>query len=103
MKPFMEPTSTCMGTFSMGETNHAKDSLHEKKTSSCMSNPSTKMMQQKHVSKKAFVTKKLLENKNGDEECLNVPRPTLEEDFYGSSQKTNSLGQQFNRTQNMST
>jgi hypothetical protein len=45
MKPSMEPTSTCMGTFSMGETNHAKDPFHEKKTSSCMSNPSLKMMQ----------------------------------------------------------
>jgi hypothetical protein len=27
----------------------------------------------------------------------------LEEHLYGSSQKTNSLGQQVNRTQNMST
>lgn len=104
MKPFMEPTSACIRTFNVGETNHAKNSYHEKKTSSCMSNPSPKMMQQKqHVSKKAFVTNKLLENGNGDDKCLNVSGPTLEEHLYGSSQKTNSLGQQVNRTQNMST
>jgi hypothetical protein len=45
MKPFMEPTFACMGTLNVGETNHAKDSFHEKKTSSCMSNPSFKMME----------------------------------------------------------
>ncbi len=33
MKPFMEPTFACMGTFNVGVTSHAKDSFHEKKTS----------------------------------------------------------------------
>jgi hypothetical protein len=67
-----------------------------------MSNPFLEMKQCKQgVVKKHFVSKKLLKDNDGHDECVGLARATLGQDVLISNEEIDSVGQELSGSQDM--